>query len=110
MHLAENKKILITGGAGFIGSHLCKALIKKQHYIICLDNLLTGSINNVSELLDNPNFEFVEHDLINPYYRDDIDEIYNLACPASPIQYKKNPIRSKFLQKSCVYKWIKKDY
>ena len=94
MHLAENKKILITGGAGFIGSHLCKALIKKQHYIICLDNLLTGSINNVSELLDNPNFEFVEHDLINPYYRDDIDEIYNLACPASPIQYKKNPIKT----------------
>ena len=94
MHLAENKKILITGGAGFIGSHLCKALIKKQHYIICLDNLLTGSINNVSELLDNPNFEFVEHDLIYPYYRDDIDEIYNLACPASPIQYKKNPIKT----------------
>ena len=94
MHLAENKKILITGGAGFIGSHLCKALIKKQHYIICLDNLLTGSINNVSELLDNPNFEFVKHDLINPYYRDDIDEIYNLACPASPIQYKKNPIKT----------------
>lgn len=94
MHLAENKKILITGGAGFIGSHLCKALIKKQHYIICLDNLLTGSINNVLELLDNPNFEFVEHDLINPYYRDDIDEIYNLACPASPIQYKKNPIKT----------------
>lgn len=92
--MAENKKILITGGAGFIGSHLCKALIKKQHYIICLDNLLTGSINNVSELLDNPNFEFVEHDLINPYYRDDIDEIYNLACPASPIQYKKNPIKT----------------
>ena len=92
--LADNKtkKILITGGAGFIGSHLCKTLINKNHYIICLDNLLTGSINNISELMNHPNFEFVKHDIIEPYYRDGINEIYNLACPASPIQYKKNPI------------------
>ena len=90
----KTKKILITGGAGFIGSHLCKTLIKKNHYIICLDNLLTGSINNISELMNHPNFEFVKHDIIEPYYRDGINEIYNLACPASPIQYKKNPIKT----------------
>ena len=94
--LADNKrkKILITGGAGFIGSHLCKTLINKNHYIICLDNLLTGSINNILELMNHPNFEFVKHDIIEPYYRDGINEIYNLACPASPIQYKKNPIKT----------------
>ena len=94
--LADNKtkKILITGGAGFIGSHLCKTLINKNHYIICLDNLLTGSINNISQLMDHPNFEFVKHDIIEPYYREGINEIYNLACPASPIQYKKNPIKT----------------
>ena len=94
--LADNKrkKILITGGAGFIGSHLCKTLINKNHYIICLDNLLTGSINNILELMNHPNFEFVKHDIIEPYYREGINEIYNLACPASPIQYKKNPIKT----------------
>ena len=94
--LADNKtkKILITGWAGFIGSHLCKTLINENHYIICLDNLLTGSINNISELMNHPNFEFVKHDIIEPYYRDGINEIYNLACPASPIQYKKNPIKT----------------
>ena len=90
----KTKKILITGGAGFIGSHLCKTLINENHYIICLDNLLTGSINNISELMNHPNFEFVKHDIIEPYYRDGINEIYNLACPASPIQYKKNPIKT----------------
>ena len=94
--MADNKtkKILITGGAGFIGSHLCKTLINKNYYIICLDNLLTGSINNISQLMNHPNFEFVKHDIIEPYYRDGINEIYNLACPASPIQYKKNPIKT----------------
>ena len=81
--LADNKtkKILITGGAGFIGSHLCKTLINENHYIICLDNLLTGSINNISELMNHPNFEFVKHDIIEPYYRDGINEIYNLVYP-----------------------------
>ena len=94
--MADNKtkKILITGGAGFIGSHLCKTLINKNYYIICLDNLLTGSINNISQLMNHPNFEFVKHDIIEPYYREGINEIYNLACPASPIQYKKNPIKT----------------
>ena len=90
----KTKNILVTGGAGFIGSHLCKALIKLGHQIICLDNLFTGSINNISELIDNPNFEFIKHDIIEPYYRTNIDEIYNLACPASPIHYQYNPIKT----------------
>tara|TARA_Y100001954_G_scaffold205429_1_gene227457 strand:- start:792 stop:1748 length:957 start_codon:yes stop_codon:yes gene_type:complete len=94
--LEENKlkNILVTGGAGFIGSHLCKALVELGHYVICLDNLFTGSINNILHLRDNINFEFVNHDITEPYYRDNIDEIYNLACPASPIQYQYNPIKT----------------
>ena len=94
--MAENKQknILITGGAGFIGSHLCKALSKFGHKIICLDNLFTGSLDNISELLKNPNFEFVNHDIVEPFFRDNIDEIYNLACPASPIHYQHNPIKT----------------
>lgn len=90
----KTKKILVTGGAGFIGSHLCKALIELGHNVICLDNLFTGSINNISVLRDNINFEFVNHDITEPYYRDNIDEIYNLACPASPIHYQYNPIKT----------------
>ncbi len=90
----KTKKILVTGGAGFIGSHLCKALIELGHNVICLDNLFTGSINNISVLMDNINFEFVNHDITEPYYRDNIDEIYNLACPASPIHYQYNPIKT----------------
>ncbi len=94
--MEENKlkNILVTGGAGFIGSHLCKALVELGHYVICLDNLFTGSINNILHLRDNINFEFVNHDITEPYYRDNIDEIYNLACPASPIQYQYNPIKT----------------
>lgn len=88
------KNILVTGGAGFIGSHLCKALISLEHKVICLDNLFTGSINNLSEIIDNPNFEFVNHDIVKPFYRENIDEIYNLACPASPIHYQHNPIKT----------------
>ena len=90
----NQKNILITGGAGFIGSHLCKALSKFGHKIICLDNLFTGSLDNISELLKNPNFEFVNHDIVEPFFRDNIDEIYNLACPASPIHYQHNPIKT----------------
>ena len=74
----KQKNILITGGAGFIGSHLCKALLKMGHKIICLDNLFTGSMKNIIDLVDNPNFEFINHDIIEPFYRDNIDEIYNL--------------------------------
>ena len=90
----KEKNILVSGGAGFIGSHLCKALIKRGHNVICLDNLLTGSIKNISDLLNNQNFDFVKHDIVEPYYRENIDEIYNLACPASPKHYKINPIKT----------------
>ena len=90
----KKKKILITGGAGFIGSHLCKTLLNMNNHVICVDNLFTGTIDNITELLNNPNFEFIDHDIINPFYSDKIDEIYNLACPASPIHYKFNPIKT----------------
>ncbi len=94
--MEENKikNILITGGAGFIGSHLCELIVKSGHHVICLDNLFTGSINNISNLRNMPNFEFVNHDIIDPYFREDIDEIYNLACPASPVHYQLNPIKT----------------
>ena len=87
-----NEKILITGGAGFIGSHLCKALISKNKSVICLDNLYSGSIKNIKELLNNPNFTFIEHDIVEPIELKNIKEIYNLACPASPVSYQLNPI------------------
>ena len=90
----KRKIILVTGGAGFIGSHLCEALLKQNNHVICLDNLSTGSLQNIDKFNENPNFEFINHDIINSFYHDDIDEIYNLACPASPIQYKINPIKT----------------
>jgi len=90
----SKKNILITGGAGFIGSHLCKRLLNEGNKIICLDNLFTGSENNISNLIDNSDFELVNHDITKPYYREGIDEIYNLACPASPIHYQINPIKT----------------
>ena len=96
LELEENKhkNILVTGGAGFIGSHLCKSLLESGNNVTCLDNLFTGSLNNISSLIDHPNFEFINHDIIEPYHRNNIDEIYNLACPASPIHYQHNPIRT----------------
>ena len=87
------KKILITGGAGFIGSHLCERLLKEGNEVICLDNYFTGNKKNIIKLLDNPNFEMVRHDITEPYYAE-VDEIYNLACPASPIHYQFNPIKT----------------
>ena len=88
------KTILVTGGAGFIGSHLCERLLTDDDKVICLDNLFTGSLDNIEVLKSNINFEFVNHDITKPYFRDDIDEIYNLACPASPIHYQSNPIKT----------------
>ena len=90
----SKKTVLVTGGAGFIGSHLCKRLLSYGNYVICLDNLLTGSLDNIKELKEIKNFEFINHDITKPYKRDNIDEIYNLACPASPIHYKLNPIKT----------------
>jgi UDP-glucuronate decarboxylase len=90
----KQKNILVTGGAGFIGSHLCKYLIDLGQKIICLDNLYTGSLSNIQDIYNHPNFEFVNHDITEPYFRENIDEIYNLACPASPIHYQYNPIKT----------------
>ncbi|GAB1358495.1 SDR family oxidoreductase [Porphyromonadaceae bacterium] len=87
------KRILITGGAGFIGSHLCERLLNEGNDVICLDNYFTGSKMNVLHLVGNPRFEIVRHDVTTPYYAE-VDEIYNLACPASPIHYQYNPIKT----------------
>lgn len=85
------KKILVTGGAGFIGSHLCERLLEEGNYVICLDNFFTGSKENVSRLLDNERFELFEHDILEPFDIE-IDEIYNMACPASPPHYQYDPV------------------
>ncbi|MUP39939.1 UDP-glucuronic acid decarboxylase family protein [Labilibaculum euxinus] len=87
------KRILITGGAGFIGSHLCERLLKEGNDVICLDNYFTGSKRNIAHLMDNPYFELVRHDITEPYYAE-VDQIYNLACPASPVHYQYNPIKT----------------
>jgi len=87
------KKILVTGGAGFLGSHLCRMLISQGHEVLCVDNLFTGNKSNIKNLLNNPNFEFMRHDITFPLYVE-VDEIYNLACPASPIHYQKDPIQT----------------
>lgn len=87
------KKILVTGGAGFVGSHLCERLLKEGNEVICLDNYFTGSKRNIEHLMDHHFFELVRHDITNPYMVE-VDEIYNLACPASPIHYQYNPIKT----------------
>ncbi len=87
------KRILVTGGAGFLGSHLCDRLIGQGHDILCVDNLFTGSKANIAHLLGNPRFEFIRHDVTVPLYLE-CDEIYNLACPASPVQYQINPVQT----------------
>lgn len=92
--MKNKKNILVTGGAGFVGSHLCRVLLNRGHKVICIDNLFTGSTTNIVDLLSHINFEFINHDIINPFYRDNIDEIFNLACPASPIHYQYNPIKT----------------
>ncbi len=87
------KRILVTGGAGFLGSHLCEKLLKEGNEVICLDNYFTGSKQNIVHLLDNPYFEVVRHDVTHPYFVE-VDQIYNLACPASPVHYQYNPIKT----------------
>lgn len=87
------KKILVTGGAGFIGSHLCERLLKDGNEVICLDNYFTGSKSNIIHLIDNPYFELVRHDITMPFFIE-VDDIYNLACPASPVHYQYNPIKT----------------
>ena len=87
------KRILVTGGAGFIGSHLCKRLLNEGNEVICLDNYFTGSKQNIINFIDHPYFELVRHDITTPYYAE-VDEIYNLACPVSPIHYQFNTIKT----------------
>lgn len=86
-------RALVTGGAGFLGSHICERLLAQDIDVICADNLYTGSKRNVSHLLDNPNFEFIRHDITFPLYVE-VDQIYNMACPASPVHYQRNPVQT----------------
>lgn len=87
------KRILVTGGAGFLGSHLCDRLVEQGHDVICIDNFFTSQKTNVAHLLDQPNFELIRHDVTHPLWLE-VDEIYNLACPASPVHYQYNPIKT----------------
>ena len=86
-------RVLVTGGAGFLGSNLCDRLIQEGNEVICVDNLYTGSKENIRHLLEHPNFEFIRHDVIQPLYVE-VDQIYNLACPASPPHYQHDPIKT----------------
>ena len=91
--MGNQGRILVTGGSGFLGASLCERLVQAGHEVICLDNLLTSSIDNIEHLLGSGNFKFIEHDVTEPI-RLEVDEIYNLACPASPIHYQANPIKT----------------
>jgi len=95
----SSKRILVTGGAGFLGSHLCDRLIDAGHDVLCVDNLYTGSKRNIDHLHGNPRFEFMRHDVCLPLYVE-VDEIYNLACPASPVHYQHDPVQT---TKTCVH-------
>ena len=95
----DKKRILVTGGAGFLGSHLCKHLLDLGHEVICIDNFYTGRKENILSLLKNPFFEIIRHDITFPLYIE-VDEIYNLACPASPVHYQSNPVQT---TKTCVH-------
>ena len=87
-------KYLVTGGAGFIGSNLCRRLLSDGHSVACLDDLSTGKFRNIEELEKNSSFEFFKHDLTKPFFPETVDAIFNLACPASPVHYQYNPIRT----------------
>lgn len=97
--MLSRKKILVTGGSGFLGSHLCERLLKDGNNVICIDNFSTGSIKNIAHIVDNPCFEIITHDIISPIFVE-VDQIYNLACPASPYHYQRNPLQT---TKTCVY-------
>ena len=88
------KKILVTGGAGFLGSHLCDRLIEQGHQVLCLDSLFTGSLKNIAGLSKHPGFEFIQQDVVDEINFDQLDEIYNLACPASPVHYQYDPVQT----------------
>lgn len=89
----ERNRVLVTGGAGFVGSHLCTALVARGDHVICLDNFFTGSKDNIAHLLDKPNFELIRHDVVEKILLE-VDQVYHLACPASPVHYKYNPIKT----------------
>ncbi len=89
----DRKRVLVTGGAGFLGSHLCERLVREGHDVLCVDNFYTGTRANIAQLLDAPNFEILRHDVTFPLYVE-VDEIYNLACPASPIHYQHDPVQT----------------
>ncbi len=89
----QRKRVLVTGGAGFIGSHLCDVLVGRGYDVLCLDNFFTGAKDNIKHLLTQSNFELIRHDIVHPVYLE-VDEIYNLACPASPIHYQYNPVKT----------------
>lgn len=93
MKVANRKRVLVTGGAGFLGSHLCTRLLKEGADVLCLDNFYSGTRDNVSHLMGNPHFELIRHDVTFPLYVE-VDEIYNLACPASPIHYQRDPVQT----------------
>lgn len=88
--------IIVTGGTGFIGNHICRELLKQEHFVICIDNNFTGSLSNIADIYENPRFEYLNHDITNPIYFDSkkIDQIYHLACPASPKAYQYDPIKT----------------
>ncbi len=93
LNLYDSERVLVTGGAGFLGSHLCERLLNDGYYIICLDNYFTGQKRNIFHLLDNRRFEVIRHDVVNPIFLE-VDQIYNLACPASPVHYQYNPVKT----------------
>lgn len=93
MNISNRKRVLVTGGAGFLGSHLCERLLREGCDVLCVDNFYSGNKDNILHLLDNPHFELMRHDVTFPLYVE-VDEIYNLACPASPIHYQRDPVQT----------------
>jgi UDP-glucuronate decarboxylase len=93
MNKYDRQRVLVTGGAGFLGSHLCERLLNEDCYTICLDNYFTGQRRNIFHLMENRNFELIRHDIVNPIFLE-VDQVYNLACPASPIHYQYNPVKT----------------